>query len=269
MGFSGIRSSDMQVFRAAAKHFRVYILVRATNAASLSYIGMAGFSAKRLDCKAKTADKSVVVQGRTREIAGLVVDPNIVGPLAFDGDKFQKALREWTEFEPLVCRSFWQDGRRALTYFPGGKVYGVQLDPESPRYGCVLFASSSLVSAATYVHGDYDLYAIVRADKPGETLLVKDEMLGFKHFRSKELLDVQIFINKRIGRPMILHADQEKYSAHTDETVYAFFPDGTTVRELSNLAEIEGFYLTELQGRKTGGKGATLEPAEGLWKRVT
>lgn len=269
MGFSGIRSSDMQVFGEAAKHFRVYILVRATNAASLPYIGMAGFSAKRFDCKAKTADKSVVVDGRMREIAGLVVDPNIVGPLAFDGDKHQKALREWAEFEPLVSRSFWQDGRRVLTYFPGGKHYGVQLDPESPRYGCVLFSSSSLITAATYVHGDYDLYAIVPADKPGETVLVKDEMLGFKHFRSKELLDVQIFVNRRIGRPMVLHADQEKYSPHTDETVYAFFPDGKTVRELSNLAEIEGFYLTELQGRKTGGKGATTEPAGGLWKRVT
>ena len=263
MSFSGIRSSDMQVFGAAAKHFRVYILVRATNTASLPYIRMAGFSAKRFDCKAKTADKSALVRGKMREIAGLVVDPNIVGPLAFDGDKFQKALREWAEFEPLVCRSFWQDGRQALTYFPGGKVYGVQLDPESPRYGCVLFSSSSLVSAATYIHGDYDLYAIVPADKPGDTLLVKDEMLGFKHFRSKELLDVQIFINKRIGRAMILHADQEKYSTHTDESIYAFFPDGTTVRELSNLVEIEGFYLTELKGRKTGGKSATLESAGG------
>src|SRR5207237_806375 len=74
-----IRPRDINAFTAAAKVYKVYILVRRTNPASLKYIGMPGFTPKPLDCKPKTADADIVIDGRRRETAGLVVDPTLVG----------------------------------------------------------------------------------------------------------------------------------------------------------------------------------------------
>lgn len=269
MSFDGMRAEDIAIFKNAAKNYRVFILLRATNPASLRYIGMKGYSAKRLDCKAKTADLPVLTRYGVRDCAGLVVDPSLVGPAAYKDNKYAKALLEWQKFAPKICTNFCdENGRPTKTYFPGGMFYGVQLDQQNPRYGCVMFSASSLISAATYIHGDYDLYAIVPTDGRNETVFVEEKRLGEKHVRSKELLDVQTFLNARIGRPMILHGDQEKYSEHSDEEVYAFFPDGVTVQALESKSQIETFYQITLGGRKTGGKSAQFEPAGGQWQRV-
>jgi hypothetical protein len=93
-----MRPKDVIVFQDAAKHFNVYIAVRRTNTASLKYIGVAGYVPKRLDCKPKTADQDGIVEGQLRELAGLVVDPTIVGEAAFRPGKYKKALKEWEKF---------------------------------------------------------------------------------------------------------------------------------------------------------------------------
>jgi hypothetical protein len=266
---AGMRDSDGEVFAEAARWFELFILVRATNPHSLPYMSLDGYSAKRLDCKAKTADLDVMLNGRLYKTAGLVVDPNVVGFAAYKGGKHAKALEEWAKFAPKVASDIYdQSGKPTKTYYPGGGLYGVQMNPEHMHYGCVMFASSSLITAATYIHGDYDLYAIVAKASPRDTVFVTEKRLGETHVRGKELTDVQTFVNRRLGRPMVLHGDQEKYAAHSDEDVYAFFPDHRSPRVLSGQLEIERFYETTLGGRKTGGKTATLESAGGLWQRV-
>lgn len=269
MLLKGMRPSDAEAFAKAAGWFKLYILVRATNPASLPYMSLAGYSAKRLDCKAKTADVNVMIGGRQYETAGLVVCPDVVGPSAYSGGKYAKAVEEWKKFAPKVAAGIYgAGGKPTKTYFPNGGLYGVQMDPSHKHYGCVMFASNSLVAAAGYVHGDYDLYAIVDAANPTETVFVSETRLEEKHVRSRELLDVQMFINRHLGRPMVLHGDQEKYAAHSDEEVYSFFPDGRTTQTLNGKAAVEAFYATTLGGRKTGGAGATLQPAGGFWRRV-
>ena len=56
---SYMRPQDKVVFLDAARHFHSWILVRRTNPASLPYVGLPGYSPKRIDCKAKTADLDV------------------------------------------------------------------------------------------------------------------------------------------------------------------------------------------------------------------
>jgi len=81
-----VRPKDKTVFLEAARHFQVWILVRRTNVASLQYIGQPGYIPKRIDCKAKTADKDVPPY----KLAGLVVDPNLQGN-AFSPGRLVKA----------------------------------------------------------------------------------------------------------------------------------------------------------------------------------
>src|SRR5579864_7901643 len=58
-----MRDLDIQTFKAAAKLYNVWILVRESNPAARQYIGVKGYSPKRLDCKAKTAKRDVELSG--------------------------------------------------------------------------------------------------------------------------------------------------------------------------------------------------------------
>jgi hypothetical protein len=66
-----MRTQDITIFAQAARQFKVWILVRRTNPKSLQYVALPGYTPKRIDCKAKTADKDV----SSYKLAGLVVDP--------------------------------------------------------------------------------------------------------------------------------------------------------------------------------------------------
>lgn len=264
------------VFQAAAKHFKVFIAVRKTNAASLGFIPKSGYVGKRFDCKAKTANNDVLIGGRLRKTAGLVVDWNVMEPvrgIAYGGEKLTSAEKAWKEFEPLLARDLYDaDGSWKYTYFPGGKVYGTQMDPNHDHYGCVMFSPSSLIAAAKYIHGDYDLYAIVPEDSRAQTIFVVDDHWGnipMKHARAKKLYDIQIYLNSCFNKPLVLHGDQEKYADHPDrEDIVVFFPDGRTVKFYSDKAKIEQLYRELFQGRLTGGKGANTASAGGLWQKV-
>ena len=94
----------VEAFRAAARHFKVFIAVRRTNARSMEYIPKAGYAAKRFDCKAKTADEDVFLDGRLYRTAGLVVDPTVVGARAFRPGKHANAMKEWGRFLPLLAQ---------------------------------------------------------------------------------------------------------------------------------------------------------------------
>ncbi|WP_428670206.1 hypothetical protein, partial [Roseibium sp.] len=212
---------------------------------------------KRLDCKAKTADFDVapkdykISAAKRGCIAGLVVDPNIFGPSAFKEGKFAKAEREWNTFKnqlrPEVAT---YDQQQMLTYIPHGGLYFVELNPEDPFYGCVKFASNSLIRGAKCIHGDFDLYGIVDMQSPERMIRVREERLGMTHARSPKFFDVQHYVNGKIGVPMVLHGSQETYaSEHEDDELDVFFPNGRIAYAGPTAADISEFYQEEFPGR--------------------
>ena len=252
-----MRDVDIQAFRDAAKFYNVWILVRASNKEAKKFIGCPGFVPKRLDCKAKTADRNVAIRGLpgAAQTGGLVVDPLLDDMALRDAfespKKHERAIRYWREFEGLCYIP--KPGEKLL-WFPGGKLYSVQVDRSHPHYGCVIFSSSSNAAAGSYIHSDYDLYGIVRADDPASNVRVKETRLGQVHSRGRELFDIQHFLNKRMGVPMIQHGEQEKYSDDMDDTLDVFWPDRVTVTEERGAPAIRKLYQTTFQGRPLYGK---------------
>ena len=269
-------ATHLPVFRAAAKLYNVYILVRRTNLMSLQYICKPGFSPKCLDCKAKTADKDYDhPQFGRMQTAGLVVNPHITGAQAYkSAAKHAEATKEWVNFEPhLVPELATAEAQKRPVYFTRGQHYFIELKPETKRVGCVKF-HTYLSTAATYVHGDFDLYGIVRADDPARNVAVGELMLATSeqaakgkpnHFRSPELLDVQTFVNSRIGAPMILHGAQEGYKDHhSDEAIDIFHPGGS-LTAAENGQQIAELYATVFQGRKLFTKGGARQVVRGAF----
>lgn len=250
-----MRFSDIVACIEAAKFYDVYILVRRTNTHSIQYIGTPGYVAKRLDCKAKTADKPVTLPGGLKkEVAGLVVDPTIEGfHAAFKPGKLNEAKEEWRKFKPLVAPAMvTADGKPAYTYMPTGKFYAVQLDQKHKHYGCVMFSASSLLSAAKFIHGDYDLYDIVPAVNPKENIVYQGRRLDVPHNRGKRFFDVQHFLNRKMRAPLVLHGSQAKWKDHTNESIDIFCPNGA-VREANNITQIQQLYQTVFKGRQPHG----------------
>jgi hypothetical protein len=249
-----MRPEHAQAFREAARLYDVFILVRRTNRASLQHIGRPDCVPKRLDCKAKTADLDYLhPQHGPKRTAGLVVDPTITGGTAFlQPRKYQSALHEWTKFAQRMLHPAIRTlaGQRSVVYVPEGGQYFVDLDPASPRFGALKFTSSGLLKAGRYIHGDFDLYGIVPAKDPARNVAVQEQRLGQVHARSPEFFDVQTYVNRRIGVPMVLHGAQESFAPeHTDEGVDVFAPDGGfTAAE--NLAELTRLYETTFAGRR-------------------
>ncbi|POF29276.1 hypothetical protein [Roseibium marinum] len=252
-----MRSGHIGVFQSASRLYNVAILVRRTNTASLQHIGESHAVPKRLDCKAKTADFDVVPRGsrvpaaRRGCLAGLVVDPGLVGEGAYSGGKYVKALEAWRLFSNLLRPEMAScEKQKQFTYVPGGGQYFVERDPEDPYYGCVKFTSSSLITAGKCIHGDFDLYGIVDMDAPDRIVRVREERLGETHARSPKFLDVQNFVNSRIGAAMVLHGSQETYACgHEDDDLDVFFPDGRVEYAGPTAAKIAAFYQREFPGR--------------------
>lgn len=218
-----MRSQDKAVFLEAAQKFQVWILVRRTNRASLPYIGLPGYAPKRIDCKAKTADLDV----GNYKLAGLVVDATI-HPKAFGPGKTAKAQAAWTSMKPLL-----------------GRVYTVDADPKSKHYGC-------LKCEGKYIHGDYDLYDIIDVTQAHRNLALVETLLGQPHRRGPKVLEVQEFVNRRIGTPMIQHGGEAQYADHSEQALDAFGPSGEDVTILNEFS-VRGWYEKVFGGRKTLG----------------
>jgi hypothetical protein len=263
-----MKAEHQEAFRGAANLYNVFILVRRTNSASLKYIGDPTCVPKRLDCKAKTADLDIShPQFGPKQVAGLVVDPHIAGRDAFlTHTKYRKALDEWQRFAGMIdSRVTTLEGQRQLVYVPNGGFYFVDLDPASPRYGCVKFTINSVIAAGRYVHGDFDLYGIIRADDPSRNVAVREERLDQTHARSPEFFDVQHYVNQKLRVPMVLHGAHESYSeTHENEGIDVFHPDGT-VTGAENAAEIASLYENVFEGRRLFTKNGPCETDRGFF----
>jgi hypothetical protein len=219
-----MRPQDKLVFLEAASQFQVWILVRRTNVASLKYIGKHGYTPKRIDCKAKTAD----LDSRNLKLAGLVVSP-IVHPNSFKPTKVQKAKEAWEAMGPLV-----------------GSVYSVETDTKSQHYGCLKLGNC-------YIHGDYDLYDVIDITQAHRNLALVETLLGQPHRRGPKVLEVQKFINTRIGSPMIQHGGEAQYADHSEQSIDAFGPNGEDVTILNEFS-VRGWYEKAFGGRQTLGQ---------------
>jgi hypothetical protein len=205
-----MRTQDKVHFISAASR-RFWILVRRTNKASLDYIGLKGYVPKRIDCKAKTASENI---GKYK-LAGLVVDPGIHSSV-FD-KPLSKVIECWSEIEHLL-----------------GKEYNVEKDKSSKHYGCLKLNGS-------YLHGDYDLKAIIDIKQANRNLALVDFLYGVPHNVGPNFYFVRDHVNKRIGTPMIQHGAEESYAGHGEEIVDAFGPKGENF-PIENKLEMQKWY---------------------------
>ncbi|MCC6265063.1 MAG: hypothetical protein IT169_15930 [Bryobacterales bacterium] len=219
-----MRPSDKRIFLEAAAHFQFWILVRRTNPASLPYIGLPGYSPKRIDCKAKTAD----LDRPPYKLAGLVVDPRI-HPRAFNAGKEDKAMAAWKSMEPMI-----------------GQAYKTDADPKSKHYGCLRLDGN-------YIHGDYDLYDIIDITQAHRNLAAVETLHGQPHRRGANLLPVQRYINDRIGSPMVQHGGEAQYADHSQQAIDAFGPNGEDVT-IPNEFSVRGWYSQRFGGRRALGR---------------
>jgi hypothetical protein len=263
------RPEDIATFKRAAKLYKVYILVRRTNPASLKYVGAKGYTPKLIDCKAKTADNDVLAKGKWRKTAGLVIDCDVLKDQlgqAFDGGKTDKALKEWGSFTlagKLAPKGIYgTDGKSINTIYPAYTYY-TEMDPNHDHYGCVRHSPTTMARGGKYIHGDYDLYAVISAEAP-ENKFVDETRLGEKHSRSPYQMDVQNYVTAQIPG-MIAHGEQDTYKSDLDDHLDAFHPDGATVEPLLGAAAIQRFY-ERFPGRIMRDKTTPTAGAGGLWR---
>jgi hypothetical protein len=147
-----VHAAHVEAFIEAARTYRCHILVRKTGRASLKYVARAGYVGKRADLKAKTAARDLAPY----ELAGLVCSPYIHSN-ACKPD----AMKAWAESAHLVTMP--RDGFDDNVQPRGCHTpYILQTNRLHKHYGCVALVENGLLTPR-YVHGDYDLYAIIPA----------------------------------------------------------------------------------------------------------
>lgn len=257
-----VHANHMPYFAAAAKMFHCHILVRKTGHWSLGWIGRRGYTGKRADMKGKTADS-----GAHPNVAGLVCSPEL-RPNAFTSDRLASAREEWVHSRHLVtvpdARGF--DDSRPAQGCP--TPYILQTNPNHKHYGCVALTDMGLLTPR-YVHGDYDLYAIipegslhlatkipVTESRLGSTMApsgmrLEDRLrLEVKNLEGPLSFRISTYINVQIagsspdllGCLMVNHGEQVNLGPKgiKDEPVLAFLSrpvDGQWTRVLNTLQE--------------------------------
>lgn len=264
-----IHPNHINIFIAAAREFNCHILVRKTGQSALSWVGKRGYTGKRADMKAKTANQNV---GRY-QLAGLVCSP-FLQPHAFSGERLLSARKEWAKCQHLITvpsNNMGFDDQRQ----PRGcrTPYLVQTNPDHKHYGCVALADMGLL-LPRYVHGDYDLYAIIPAGnafnpntlnpiasklgstmRPSSMTLQEYEQLAVDNQESELSFRVATYINNGIektspdllGALMVNHGEQLNLgkSGQTFEPVLAILAkqeNGQWLKILANQIEHEQFY---------------------------
>jgi hypothetical protein len=264
-----VHPNHFMIFVAAAQTFNCHILVRQTGRATLSWVGKRGYTGKRADMKAKTANLNV---GR-HSVAGLVCSP-LLRPEVFTPDRLVSALKEWQKSSHLITVPRDKTGFDDNTQ-PRGCLtpYIVQTNPNHKHYGCVALVDMGLL-IPRYVHGDYDLYAIISAKQAfdpsnipirrstlGSTMA--PDRLGLQERLRMEVpnlegpLSFQVanYINTRIagtspdllGALMVNHGEQVNIGSegNTFEPVLAIMPkqvNSQWARILATRRDHEQFY---------------------------
>lgn len=264
-----IHPNHLPIFIAAAQKFKCHILIRKTGRAALSWVGKRGYTGKRADMKAKTAN---VNTGRF-PIAGLVCSP-FVRPEVFTADRLDSARKEWMKCSHLITvpkdnKGFDDNGQTKGCLTP----YLLQNNPNNKHYGCIALVDMGLL-LPRYVHGDYDLYAIIQEGEVFDpnAVTVRESTLGSTMAPAglglQQRLQLQVpnfegplswqlanFINLKIeaitpdllGSLMVNHGEQVNIGpkGHSYEPVLAVMPhrvNGQWWRILATRQDHERFY---------------------------
>jgi hypothetical protein len=215
-----MRPQDQLIFASAAADppLKLWILVRRTNPRSLPYVGRPGFTPKRIDCKAKTAEDG--------KVAGLIVDYEIHKEL-FGEKKRDSAAHCWEAFQEVL-------------HAPNSP-YSVDKKQGSPYYGCVMFRGA-------YIHGDYDLYDLIDPLQARRNLAACEELLGMPHRRGPYFLRVQEFVNTRIGIDMVQHGGEAQYADFSEQSIDVFGPNREQCTILNEYS-VRSWYRDRFDGR--------------------
>ena len=266
-----MHARHIDAFVEAARTYRCHILVRKTKRASLQYVGKSGYTGKRADMKAKTAKRNIAPY----QLEGLVCSP-LIHPGACEPD----ARQEWHKSAHLITippDGF--DDREQPRWCR--TPYVLQTDRRHKHYGCIAWVENGLLTPR-YVHGDYDLYAIIpagRAFDPNNVAVKPLPMVARmdlprsmpleQRTRREALLEdkaptdyvgpltfeVATFLNLQIAKtePGLLSALMVNHGEHVNQgpakqdfqEVLAFMPEaqgGAWAKILHNRQEHEEFY---------------------------
>ena len=266
MGVStGMRGKDLQKFLMVARNHNVILLIRHTNEDSLGYIGKPGFYPKPAAVKAKTADMNPpaavrLVRGvKTRtmyDVAGLVVHPGFQ-PGCYRGSKIAKAQDAWVHtletLGPALMKatvdrekpdtwSIWGVERQA-TNAPRWR-WRVDIDPDSPRFGCLQLKQST--GGWCYIHGDYDLKDVIVLGHETDNRRNEGKLDGVKHFTpvlyDKEFETIRSELNTLIGSDMVQHGAEAQFAWHGDEPITVAYPDWRHLL-LYDAVTVQGWYV--------------------------
>jgi hypothetical protein len=271
-----VKDSHVPIFLEATEKFHAYILVRSTGLGSLTWAGQRGYTAKRADMKYKTANQDYHIYYK---LNGLVCSPDIHFR-AFREDRLKKAREAWAKSQPLITHcSFTSEDWPKQCRTP----YLMQTDPKHKHYGVVAHIETG-TTGPRYVHGDYDLFAIVHESSVAtrevlridynqvsvsSTLPLQDQVTLSKPLvmdTGPLLFRLMNHLDREFGYPMVMHAEDENRPPEPknksngeeklqNEKVIVFLPPLArhsgrgAVMFLETNAQIEAFYATEFRGR--------------------
>ena len=237
-----IRCDHVEIFWDAATKHRAFILVRRLNPKSTYYIGLPGYTPKNVDCKAKTAPEDYTHrQYGKKETAGLVVDPTVDGIKKMLGAKYADAKKWWDKTLKFVA-----DDER---YLSRQKPFIVETNVMHKHFGCLKYSENGSRNGCKYIHGDYDLYGLIKEVKPRPN----DPTSTTTHLGTTIKFGsvYQFFsthLNRKFGTPMIQHGSQDTFTGFTNEKIDIFLPNGE-VKVGVDEAATRHFYATWLNGR--------------------
>ncbi len=256
----GVKPEHARVFASVAASLKLALLLRATNEASLPYMGVPGYSAKPIDCKPKTCDRNVAIGQQPVDCAGLVADPTIVGRQAYGSDKLKEAIETWQGFELSMHRRSMGNGVTLYERADHKGFYAVDIAPPGTlhrHHGCLLVSDHAPPSDfdprkshirtwigrhMSYVHGDYDLYGVLDGnaaaeagdDKLQQVDVRNQPLLGQKHFVTALSQKAAQALNAGLGTELVKHGEQSawKFKQEADD-VFIFFPNGEVMVALA------------------------------------
>ncbi len=264
-----VHPNHLASFVAAAQQFNCHILIRKTGQASISWVGKRGYTGKRADMKAKTANLNF---GKYKT-AGLVCSP-LLRPEVFSADRLVDARKLWLKSSHLITVPKNNSGFDDHTQPKGCLTpYLLQTNPNHRHYGCVALTDMGLL-VPRYVHGDYDLYAIIPANQglqpnttpahsstlgstmaPGKQGLQKRLQMQVPNHESALSFKVANYVNTSLagissdllGSLMVNHGEQVNMGpkGHNFEPVLAVMPkivNGQRTRILETRQDHEQFY---------------------------
>jgi hypothetical protein len=285
-----IHYAHVSVLREASHRLGLFVLLRRTNPESIKFVGYPGFVPKPLACKPKTAttDARIMQAGGAliSHCAGLVVDPRLVGRSAFGGraGAHAAAIATWDKYwaggpprgfriqnDPqsgyygcvMRCgedtqvypHSRTSASRQAATDIrtqpleqPGATGFQLLPDRDIDRH-----ALGTLPKGCSYIHGDYDLYALVHKDNLSGRNPRTGKFEEADHRYGDNWKAFEALVRSKINLDMIQHGSQEHFSDHTDETVDMFCP--TVDRslwhvKLEGVRALERVYEQAFEGRR-------------------